>query len=71
MAQKLALIMFVVIGLLAIQTLYLVECRRDTGRQTNDPFPCRRLCDPKNPNLCKGPCPKCRGGPWTPFECAQ
>uniref|UniRef100_A0A0K8R6M6 Putative 5.3 kDa protein n=1 Tax=Ixodes ricinus TaxID=34613 RepID=A0A0K8R6M6_IXORI len=71
MAQKLAFIMFVVIGLLAIQTLYLVECsKRDRGRQTNNPYPCRQLCKGRE-SVCGGPCPNCRGGPWTPYECAS
>uniref|UniRef100_A0A0K8RM62 Putative 5.3 kDa protein n=1 Tax=Ixodes ricinus TaxID=34613 RepID=A0A0K8RM62_IXORI len=64
------LIMFVVIGLLAIQTLYLVECsRRDRGRQTKNLFPCRQLCKGKE-DMCRPPCPNCKGGAWAPYECA-
>uniref|UniRef100_A0A0K8RLY7 Putative 5.3 kDa protein n=1 Tax=Ixodes ricinus TaxID=34613 RepID=A0A0K8RLY7_IXORI len=70
MAQKLALLMFVVIGLLAIQTLYLVECSgRDRGRETKDPEPCRRPCS--DDRQCGGPCPKCTTGYWTTQVCVK
>uniref|UniRef100_V5HIZ2 Putative secreted protein n=1 Tax=Ixodes ricinus TaxID=34613 RepID=V5HIZ2_IXORI len=63
------LIMFMVIGLLAIQTLYLVECsRRDQGRRTKYPPFCKLLC--KDNSQCGETCPNCKGGIWTPYECA-
>uniref|UniRef100_A0A0K8RFF7 Putative 5.3 kDa protein n=1 Tax=Ixodes ricinus TaxID=34613 RepID=A0A0K8RFF7_IXORI len=59
-----------IITLLLLESLYLVECsQRDRGRRTKNPFPCKQLCD--NDGQCKDPCPKCRGGYWTPYECAK
>uniref|UniRef100_A0A0K8R8S1 Putative 5.3 kDa protein n=1 Tax=Ixodes ricinus TaxID=34613 RepID=A0A0K8R8S1_IXORI len=68
MAQKLTLIMFVVFGLLAISTFYVVgSSDRDRGRRVNDPPFCRRPCD--GPGDCGDKCPNCPSSIWSSMVC--
>ncbi|CAN7994731.1 unnamed protein product [Ixodes pacificus] len=68
MAQKLTLLMFVVFGLLAIQTFDHVACsERDKGNARR-PACTKRPC--KNHDQCKDPpCSRCSNGPWGSTTC--
>uniref|UniRef100_A0A0K8RG28 Putative 5.3 kDa protein n=1 Tax=Ixodes ricinus TaxID=34613 RepID=A0A0K8RG28_IXORI len=67
MAQKLTLIMFVVIGLLAISTFYVVESDRMTGPKYKTPPGCRVPCD--GPHQCQPPCSNCPRSWWSSQVC--
>uniref|UniRef100_A0A0K8RF76 Putative 5.3 kDa protein n=1 Tax=Ixodes ricinus TaxID=34613 RepID=A0A0K8RF76_IXORI len=69
MAQKLTLIMFVLFGLLAISTFYVVESDRMTGPRYSDPPGCRVPCD--GPNECRPPCSKCPSSIWGTQVCSR
>uniref|UniRef100_A0A0K8R8L0 Putative 5.3 kDa protein n=1 Tax=Ixodes ricinus TaxID=34613 RepID=A0A0K8R8L0_IXORI len=70
MAQKLTLIIFVVIGLLAISTFYVVESsQRDRGRRVKNPPFCQQLCD--NPKQCGESCPNCPYDAWRTMVCVK
>nr|AAT92200.1 putative secreted peptide of 4.3 kDa [Ixodes pacificus] len=67
MAQKLTLLMFVVFGLLAIQTFDHVACsERDKGNARR-PACTKRPCGHGPCNT--PPCTKCNGGPWGTGTC--